>query len=119
MFVRRISCHVERRNSLLAVAGDISYRWNDERFLDCARNDKMANDPCSPNANAILRIDEKFLFGLYIKRAIPGVNVPHDTVNPILTGRVRIAYDLFADGIIAQLAAPRLRPAEKDTLFSR
>src|SRR5438046_8555863 len=71
-----------------------------------------------PNPDTTFWVDEQLIFGLHLERVIPGVDISHHTVDPILPRRMRVAHDLAADGIIAQLTAPCLRPPDKNTLLA-
>jgi len=44
---------------------------------------------------------------------------PDRAVYLVLPRRMRIAYDLLANGVVTQLAASGLRPAEEHALIAR
>src|SRR5947207_1438466 len=72
----------------------------------------------SPDVHALLRIEIELLAGLHSERGVPRVDVVHDAVHAELARAVRIADDLPLHEIVAHLAAPRLRPAEKHALVA-
>jgi len=59
------------------------------------------------------------LHWLHVDGGVPGVDFPYDAVYLVLPRRMRIAYDLPANGVVTQLAASGLRPAEEHVPIAR
>src|SRR6476661_8305004 len=73
----------------------------------------------SPDADAIIRLEEELVARFDIPGVIPSVDVAHGPVDAELRRRMGVGRHLPLERIGAALRAPDLRPTEKHALIAR
>src|SRR4029450_708565 len=82
-----------------------------------SRNQRPAHNS-SPDPHARIRRQIQLLAGLDAEQFVPRIDIAHGAVHAELPRRVRIADDLATHEIVAELAAPCLRPTDEYALVA-
>src|SRR5262245_42104762 len=90
-----------------------------KRTAECSLPVAECNWSPSPDPDPLVRRNEHFVTRLNFKGVVPDVSVSSGTNHAKLTRRMRVAYDLLFDVIVADFSAPCLRPSEKHALIAR
>src|SRR5579884_1727651 len=71
-----------------------------------------------PDVHPLVGRQIELVARLDVERLVPGVEVPHDSVDPVLVRAVRVAQQLLPLGTFAALALPRLRISNEEALVA-
>ena len=72
----------------------------------------------SPDLNAVLSWEIKFVIDLHVERTVPGINISDGAVHSISLRRVRVGRKLLSHCLIGLSCAKALRITEKKSLIS-
>ena len=72
----------------------------------------------SPDSNAVLSWEIKFVIDLHVERTVPGINISDGAIHSISLRRVGVGRKLLSRCLIGLFCAKALRIAEKKSLIA-